>query len=107
MYIKLHNHKHLNKMKKILFLFLCSTFLISCGADQATVDKITLEMCQALDGVDTTSIYSLMDAATAMEDISSNDSYGDVTQAQLESAMKDKCPASWKVLEEIMALGGE
>ena len=94
-------------MKNILFLFLCSTLLISCGADQATVDKMTLEMCEALDGVDTTSIYSLMDAATALEEVSSNDSYGSVTQAQMESAMKDKCPAGWKVLEEFIALGGE
>ena len=94
-------------MKKILLLICCTTFLISCGADQATVDKMTLEMCQALDGVDTTSIYSLMEAATSLEEVSSNDSYGGVTQAQLESAMKDKCPASWKVFEEIMALGGE
>lgn len=94
-------------MKRILLLLICSCFFISCGADQATVDKITLEMCKALDGVDTSSIYSLMDAATAMEEVASNDSYADVTQLQLETAMKDKCPASWQVMEEIMALGGE
>ena len=71
-------------------------------ADQATVDKMTNEMCEALSGVDTSDLSSLMDAAIAMMDVTSKeDEYSSVTQAQMESSMKEKCPDSWKVLEEI------
>jgi len=93
-------------MKKYILIFIGFFMLSSCGADQATVDKMTKEMCEALDGVDTSDLSSLMDAAIAMMDVSEKEeAYGSVTQAQMETSMKEKCPDSWKVFEEILAMG--
>ena len=93
-------------MKKFIIILIGFFTFSSCGADQATVDKMTSEMCEALDGVDTSDLSSLMDAAIAMMDVTAKeDEYSSVSQAQMESAMKDKCPDSWKVFEEILAMG--
>lgn len=93
-------------MKKCILVFIGLFILSSCGADQATVDKMTQEMCTALEGVDTEDISSLMDAAIGMMDVvEKSDDYASVTEAQLESAMKEKCPDGWKVFEEISAMG--
>ena len=93
-------------MKKYFIILVGFLTLSSCGADQATVDKMTNEMCEALNGVDTSDLSSLMDAAIAMMDVTSKeDEYSSVTQAQMESSMKEKCPDSWKVFEEILAMG--
>lgn len=93
-------------MNKYVLLIISLVVFTSCGADQATVDKMTVDMCEALKGIDTGDISSLMDAATAMTEVLAKDEgYESVTQAQLESAMQEKCPDSWKVLEELMAMG--
>ena len=93
-------------MKKYVLLLFSLFTLASCGADQATVDKLTAEMCAALEGVDTSDMSSLMDAALGLGEIlEKQDEYSSVTQAQMESSMKEKCPDGWKVFEEISAFG--
>ena len=93
-------------MKKYIIILIGFLTFSSCGADQATVDKMTSEMCEALNGVDASDPFSLLDAASGMMDVmSKEDEYSSVSQAQMESAMKEKCPDSWKVFEEILAMG--
>lgn len=96
-------------MKKLLYsvAILGVLSLSSCGADQATVDKLTEEMCTALDGVTMDDPVGLLNAATAMSEIATKDEYSSVTEAQLKDGMKEKCPEAYKTLEELVEAGQE
>jgi len=92
-------------MKKLFIILIGATVISSCGANQETVDNMAQEMCDALDGIDLEDPSGLMDAAMAMMDVASNeDAYSAVSEAQLESAMKEKCPDGWSTFEELSSM---
>ena len=91
-------------MKKYLLILFGAIMISSCGADQANVDACCKDMCDALSGIDMDDPSGLLDAASAMIDISENENYADVTEAQMESAMKEKCPDGWKIFNELQEM---
>lgn len=91
-------------MKRLAFLAIgAAIFLSSCGgADQATVDKMTGEMCDAMAIYNEEDPMSMLDAASAMLEISEKeDEYGSVTEDQLYEAMEAKCPDGYKKFKEL------
>ena len=85
-------------MKKYFIIF-WSNYDFFCGADQATVDSASQEL-DALSGVDIED-PKLMDAAMMMA-IVENEEYANISEAQLESSMKENCPDGWSAFEELM-----
>ena len=95
-------------MKKWFLALTVAGMMMSCGADEATVDNMTDEMCDALEGTDIADPMQLMTAANKLTSIAEKeDEYSTVTEAQLEEAMKAKCPEGWKNFEALKAMGGE
>tara|TARA_B100000123_G_scaffold256505_1_gene219710 strand:- start:81 stop:356 length:276 start_codon:yes stop_codon:yes gene_type:complete len=89
-------------MKKYLIIFFGAIMTSSCGADQATVDSASQELCDALSGIDIEDPSKLMDAAMAMMAIVDNEKYVNISEAQLENSMKENCPDGWSTFEELM-----
>ena len=80
-------------MKKIVIFALAVGLLSSCGADQATVDKMAGEMCAAMEMYNETDPMSLLDAANAMTEIAGKEAeYSKVTEDQLMKTMETSCP---------------
>jgi len=89
-----------------LMLALAVTFALgSCGADDATVDKMAGEMCDAMALYDAEDISSMMAAAEKMTEIAGNSDYGSVTEAQLKGAMETKCADGFKKFSELTESG--
>jgi len=90
-------------MKKInLLVVVVAFFMFSCGADQASVDKMTGEMCSAMELYKEDDIATMMAAAEKMMEIAGNEAeYGSVTEAQLKGAMEEKCPDGYKKFMEL------
>ena len=91
-------------MKKYLIILFGATIISSCGADQSTVDAASQEMCDALSGIDLEDPSALMDAAMGMMSVAENEDFASISEAQLESAMKEKCPDGWAAFEEINSM---
>lgn len=84
-------------MKKIAIFALAVGLLSSCGADQATVDKMAGEMCTAMEAYNEADPMTLLDAANQMTEIAGKeDEYGKVTEDQLMKAMESQCPEGHK-----------
>ena len=78
-------------------VFPALVFLSSCGADQAIVDKMTTEICTAMDKCNEKDPLSVLEATGAVIDVMSmSEEYGDVTETQFEESMKNKCPEGYK-----------
>ncbi|MBM78108.1 MAG: hypothetical protein CL846_06465 [Crocinitomicaceae bacterium] len=89
-------------MKKYLLILFGATLISSCNsADESTANALAKEMCDALSGVDAEDPSGLLDAAMKMMEISENEDYANVSELQLENAMKEKCPDGWKAFEEL------
>ena len=61
-------------------------------------------MCDALSGIDLEDPSALMDAAMSMMSVAENEDFASISEAQLESAMKEKCPDGWAAFEEINSM---
>ena len=84
-------------MKKTALILVVFGFILgSCGADDATVDKMAGEMCDAMALFSEDDISSMMTAAEKMTEIAGNGDYGSVTEAQLKGAMETKCADGYK-----------
>ena len=57
-------------------------------------------MCDALSGIDLEDPSLLWDAAMGIVGVAENEDFASISEAQLESAMKEKCPDGWAVFEE-------
>lgn len=96
-------------MKRIFIIpVLATLFLSSCGADQATVDKMSGKMCEAMEAYDPEKPMTMLDVSKKLMDIANNkDEYGTVSESQLQSAMEKECPEGWTKFEELKKLGGQ
>jgi len=96
-------------MKKIVYVSLfafASAFMMSCGADQATVDKMSNEMCTVMEKYDETDPSSMLTAANGMMEIAGKEAeYGKVTEDQLYSAMEKQCPEGYKKFKTLADSG--
>ncbi len=90
-------------MKNFLFIFIFASALIfaSCGASDETVNACADDMCKAMENYDPEDPMSGLDLLTAMSDILETEEYEDVTESQLYSAMKEKCPEGYEKLKEL------
>ena len=96
-------------MKKFVYVSLfalASAFLTSCGADQATVDKMSGEMCSVMEKYDEADPSSMLTAANGMIEIAGKETeYGKVTEDQLYSAMEKQCPEGYKKFKALAESG--
>ncbi len=92
-------------MKKTLITCICIAGMAmwsSCGGGSEAAGKMADEMCAAMDLIKEGDAMTMLDAANKMMEISKKeDEYGKVTEAQLEKAMKDKCPEGWAKFENL------
>jgi hypothetical protein len=89
-------------MKKLMVLIAIAGMatLYSCGSSEAA-NNMAGEMCAAMEKL-TDDPASMLDAANAMMEITKKeDEYGNVTEAQLEKAMKEQCPEGWDKFQEL------
>ena len=92
-------------MRKIFTIaFAASTIIMSsCGAKQQIVDKMADEVCQAMSKYKEEDPITLLEAATGLEKVSSNEKeYKDVTEAQLESTLEKNCPDGFKKYKKLI-----
>jgi hypothetical protein len=90
-------------MKKFLLLSTVTIFAFSCGADQATVDKMAGEMCSAMELYKNDNPMSMLEAAGKMSEIAGKeDEYSGVTEGQLKGAMETKCPEGYEKFQTMI-----
>lgn len=90
-------------MKKIVYIILGASLLFcACsGSDKAATVKMADEMCQAM-ALITDDPMSTIEAASKMSAIAEKTvEYGKVSQEDLISAMKEKCPEGAAKFEEM------
>ncbi len=95
-------------MKKLLILAIPVVFFIgSCkNSNQESLNKLANEMCAVMVLYDETDPLSIMDVQTALNEIAKNtNDYKNITQVQLEDAMKTICPEGFQKLKYIMSSG--
>jgi hypothetical protein len=81
--------------KKMYILFIVvSIVLVSCNkkADKETVNKMADGVCNAMALIVDEDPMSIIEAHSALLKIQENEQYGKVTENQLLTAMKEKCP---------------
>ncbi len=94
-------------MKNFLFVALFGLALIfsSCGADQATVDAMSDDMCKIMEKYNPEDISSMMSVATELMELTQKEGYGSVTESQLNKTMGEKCPEGFKKFEDLSKAG--
>lgn len=93
-------------MKKIVLISSVLAFVLcSCGADQASVDKMTEEMCSAMELYKKEDPSSMLRAAGKMSEIAGKQKeYGSVTESQLNETMQVKCADGFLKFQEITSM---
>jgi len=96
-------------MKNLLFVALFAVALLfsSCGADQATVDAMCDDMCELMEKYNPEDPMTLLDITTDMLDLQTKEGYSSVSEAQMMSAMKEKCPEGAEKMQGILDMGNE
>ncbi len=91
-------------MKKIVYVIFGTTLLFcACkGSDKAAAGKMADEMCEAMSVIKEEDPMTMLDAASKMAAIAEKTAeYGKVSEEDLLSAMKEKCPDGAKKFEEM------
>lgn len=93
------------KLRNLLIISILGILISSlsaCNDNAEAANKMAEEMCAAMDLIQEGDAMSLLDAAGKMAEISKKtEQYGRVTEAQLEKAMKEKCPEGWEKFEDL------
>lgn len=74
--------------------------MFSCGSSPVT-EKMTDELCEAMEKYTATEPMSKYDAASDLSSIKKNEAYKDVKEGQIKKSMMKKCPEGWKKYLEI------
>ena len=84
-------------MKKgiLIMAILAGIGMFSCGNSPAT-EKMTDELCEAMEKFTPDEPMSKYDAANDMNAIKKNQAYKDVKEGQIKKSMMKKCPEGWK-----------
>ncbi len=69
--------------------------MFSCGSSPIT-EKMTNELCEAMEKVRSEEPMSKYDAANDISEIRKNIKYKDIKETQIKKSMMKKCPEGWK-----------
>jgi hypothetical protein len=91
-------------MKNLLFVsvFAFALLFSSCGANQATVDAMSSDMCKIMVKYNPDDITSLLDVSSEIMALKEKEGYGSVSDTQLLDAMNKNCPEGAKKLQSIL-----
>lgn len=92
-------------MKNLIILSFIIAIFCSCkNSNQDSINQIAEEMCAVMEIYNDEDPLSIIEVQTALTELAENvKAYENITQSELEDAMKTICPEGFKKFEKIIS----